>query len=58
VAEVVQGPRDRRGSSPSRADRFCFAGLVLDIGALRRKVGPDPRSPRLIVTVPGGYRFT
>ena len=29
------------------------------IGQLRRKIEPDPASPRLILTVPGvGYRFT
>ena len=28
------------------------------IGKLRRKIEPDPKQPRLIVTVPGeGYRF-
>jgi TolB-like protein/DNA-binding winged helix-turn-helix (wHTH) protein len=30
----------------------------MQVGRLRRKVEPDPREPRLIVTVPGeGYRF-
>jgi class 3 adenylate cyclase/tetratricopeptide (TPR) repeat protein len=27
------------------------------VGRLRRKIEPDPKSPRLIVTVPGGYQF-
>jgi DNA-binding winged helix-turn-helix (wHTH) protein len=27
------------------------------IGRLRRKIEPDPKVPRLIVTVPGGYQF-
>ena len=33
--------------------------LHVYIGQLRRKIEPDPASPRLILTVPGvGYRFT
>jgi class 3 adenylate cyclase len=27
------------------------------VGRLRRKIEPDPKAPRLIVTVPGGYQF-
>jgi class 3 adenylate cyclase/tetratricopeptide (TPR) repeat protein len=27
------------------------------VGRLRRKIEPDPKTPRLIVTVPGGYQF-
>ena len=26
-------------------------------GALRRKIEPDPKAPRFILTVPGGYKF-
>ena len=32
--------------------------VVVLVGRLRRKIEPDPKEPRLIVTVPGeGYRF-
>ena len=27
------------------------------VGRLRRKIEPDPKAPRLIVTMPGGYQF-
>jgi class 3 adenylate cyclase/predicted ATPase len=27
------------------------------VGRLRRKIEPDPKAPRVIVTVPGGYQF-
>jgi DNA-binding response OmpR family regulator len=27
------------------------------VGRLRRKIEPDPKAPRLILTVPGGYQF-
>jgi class 3 adenylate cyclase/predicted ATPase len=27
------------------------------VGRLRRKIEPDPKTPRLIVTMPGGYQF-
>jgi class 3 adenylate cyclase len=27
------------------------------VGRLRRKIEPDPKAPRLIVTAPGGYQF-
>jgi class 3 adenylate cyclase/DNA-binding winged helix-turn-helix (wHTH) protein len=27
------------------------------VGRIRRKIEPDPKAPRLIVTVPGGYQF-
>src|SRR5271165_3187844 len=33
-------------------------GVDVLVGRLRRKIEPDPKEPRLIVTVPGeGYRF-
>ena len=39
------------------ADKFDRSVDVL-VGRLRRKIEPDPKNPRLIVTVPGlGYRF-
>lgn len=39
------------------AEQFDRSIDVL-VGRLRRKIEPDPKSPRLIVTVPGlGYRF-
>lgn len=43
------------GRMPDRFDR----SIDMLVSRLRRKVEPDPRSPRLILTIPGlGYKFT
>ena len=44
--------------SGRRAEAFDRSIDVL-VGRLRRKIEPDPKAPRLIMTVPGvGYKFT
>ena len=65
LAALVRGAgralsRDHLMQAMAGRDAEAFDRSVdVLIGRLRRKVEPDPRTPRLIVTVPGvGYKFT
>ena len=65
LAALVRGAgralsRDHLMQAMAGRDAEAFDRSVdVLVGRLRRKVEPDPKTPRLIVTVPGvGYRFT
>lgn len=48
-----------RDKLPGRGTESYDRSIDMLVARLRRKIEPDPKSPRLVVTVPGeGYRFT